>query len=390
MKIDRHNYEEYFILYMDKELGSEERRMVEAFVQQHPDLKEELDNLLQYKLTPDTGIVFEGKEELLKEDGHSHITGNNYEEWFSLYIDNELTAEHQLLVEQFITATPSAKKELELLQQTKLQPESIVFAHKRSLYRREEKVRRIFPFRWRAAAAVLILALGTSAVLLLNKKPSGDNPGVAATKPDQQTKPTENKAPVQPEMNNSNAVASELKNSPGTAPFVAEVKDQPIVPVKKNDNNKAVAVTNQKTIAPQNKITDNTPAVTRKEDPVIADINNKPSNNLPQPLNNPNTVINKTDNAVAINKPIEESNPTSTVITPPVTDVTNKAAQPSNIVQASYNGNNDDAIFDQSDGKKNKNRGIFRKIARTFEKRTNMDPIDDNKLLVVGLAIKLK
>ena len=29
-------------------------------------------------------------------------------------------------------------------------------------------------------------------------------------------------------------------------------------------------------------------------------------------------------------------------------------------------------------------------IARTFEKRTNIDATDDNKLLVAGLAIKLK
>ena len=52
---------------------------------------------------------------------------NNYEEWLFLYIDNELTAEQKIAVEQFITATPSAKKELELLQQTNLQPEAIVF-----------------------------------------------------------------------------------------------------------------------------------------------------------------------------------------------------------------------------------------------------------------------
>jgi hypothetical protein len=45
MNINRHNYEEYFILYMDNELDSDDRRMVEAFVLQHPDLKEELDIL---------------------------------------------------------------------------------------------------------------------------------------------------------------------------------------------------------------------------------------------------------------------------------------------------------------------------------------------------------
>jgi hypothetical protein len=92
MNINRHNYEEYFILYMDNELDAEGRQAVEAFVQQHPDLKEELDTLLHYKLTPDTNIVFAGKEELLKENGHAIITRGNYEEWLTLYVDEELSA----------------------------------------------------------------------------------------------------------------------------------------------------------------------------------------------------------------------------------------------------------------------------------------------------------
>ena len=99
MNINRHNYEEFFILYMDNELCPEDRRMVETFVQQHPDLKEELDMLLQYKLVPDTDIRFEGKEELLKDNGHPPITQGNYDEWLSLYIDDELSAEQKTRVE---------------------------------------------------------------------------------------------------------------------------------------------------------------------------------------------------------------------------------------------------------------------------------------------------
>ena len=69
--------------------------------------------------------------------------------------------------------------------------------------------------------------------------------------------------------------------------------------------------------------------------------------------------------------------------------VTNEPPTPSNIIQASYPG--DKADLDQSSGKKNKLRGFFRKVTRTFEKRTNIDATDDdNKLLVAGLAIKLK
>jgi hypothetical protein len=41
-------------------------------------------------------------------------------------------------------------------------------------------------------------------------------------------------------------------------------------------------------------------------------------------------------------------------------------------------------------GKKNKFRGLFRKVTRTFEKRTNIKATDDeDRLLVAGLAIKL-
>jgi hypothetical protein len=44
------NYEEYFILYMDNELTNDQRKMVEVFLQANPDLQAELEILMNTKL----------------------------------------------------------------------------------------------------------------------------------------------------------------------------------------------------------------------------------------------------------------------------------------------------------------------------------------------------
>ena len=45
INIDRNNYEEYFLMYVDNELTPVQRLAVEEFISNHPDLKEELEIL---------------------------------------------------------------------------------------------------------------------------------------------------------------------------------------------------------------------------------------------------------------------------------------------------------------------------------------------------------
>lgn len=52
MNLTRHNYEEYFLLYVDGELADSDRLAVEAFLQEHPDLGEEMDDLRRTVLSP--------------------------------------------------------------------------------------------------------------------------------------------------------------------------------------------------------------------------------------------------------------------------------------------------------------------------------------------------
>src|SRR5689334_8821552 len=122
MTINRHNYEEFFILYLDNELSSGERRQLELFVQQHPDLGEELQMLQQTRLDVDTSIVFEKKEILMKSATQGFINSDNYEEYLVQYLDNELNDEQKAAVEIYANNNPAVKSELDLLLKTKLQP----------------------------------------------------------------------------------------------------------------------------------------------------------------------------------------------------------------------------------------------------------------------------
>jgi hypothetical protein len=105
------------------------------------------------------------------------INIQNYETYFLLYIDNELSAADRSEVELFIQANPALANELTSLKQTVLVPESIAFedktllyrydemdaslpaSFKQSLYRQEAKVVNIFFTRTRKAGIASIAAL---------------------------------------------------------------------------------------------------------------------------------------------------------------------------------------------------------------------------------------
>lgn len=65
--VNMENYEEYMLLYADGELNEAEEKALLAFVEQHPQLKEELKLYAVAKVVPDTTQVFEGKKILMKE-----------------------------------------------------------------------------------------------------------------------------------------------------------------------------------------------------------------------------------------------------------------------------------------------------------------------------------
>jgi len=160
MEINNNNYEEYFLLYADKELSESGRREVEDFLQQHPELKEEFEMILMTINVPEEEETLADKS-FLKKNQESFIDEKNFEEIFVLYHDNELTANEKVEVEEFLVRFPEYLSEFELFGKSKLVADDVVFADKQSLYQKEKdrKIVPLYVLKYMAAAGFVGFAI---------------------------------------------------------------------------------------------------------------------------------------------------------------------------------------------------------------------------------------
>lgn len=171
MNINRHNYEEFFLLYTDRELTPAERMAVEQFVQENPDLADEFVALQQTTLPADENILMD--KSVLYRHAEEEIGVHNYTEQFLLYVDNELSAAEQETVETFVLQHPELQETFMQLKQSKLPAETIVFPYKDSLYRTESDQKPVLYMRWmRMVAAAAVIGFGFFLWTL-----TGDNTG---------------------------------------------------------------------------------------------------------------------------------------------------------------------------------------------------------------------
>lgn len=329
--IDMDNYEEYFLLYVDNELTQAEKASVEQFLEQHPELRIELDMLMDTRLGNET-LTFDGKDALFVN--HDTVSSLNIEELQVQWLDNELDPEMAAKVEAFTSADPRAAADLEWLKKTKLPQEHIAFPDKASLYRTGKKPGALVQMPWKrmAVAAAVILAAG---LFWINRESN-------------ETAPQEGLAGV--------------------------VSTTPVERVRQKDEGQVAVAT---TTAPENRLQEKVEGGsegTASKDPYKNTVTNTPQERTTYAAVDPVQVTTE--------QPVTEVITSTPVIAPPATDeATEKEAVALN-VKTNYasealnsdHGTQEEEYADEEHKQRKGLRGIVRKVNRFYNKATNPDP----------------
>ncbi|NML19678.1 hypothetical protein HHL16_02280 [Pseudoflavitalea sp. G-6-1-2] len=400
MNINRQNYEEWLLLYVDNELSLAERIIVDDFLAANPDLQQELTMLQQSTFQPEDAIVFEHKSALYKNES-SGITDASCEQFFVLYADNELSNEQKAAVEEFVYRNPQHQASFELIQQAKLTPDrSIVFPDKKLLYR-SEKERRVVTMSWWkiAAAAVLILLIGGVSYKLLvqsddkgtlagkdNTKATEQSSGIASN--DSVTDQTQDTPAIQPSQE-SEVPANDQQNAEGNAP-----KPAPAAIPKDKYGNKRNQPPGQLALPV-------IPSPITPADDKRYRINPSVQNNKDYAANLPEKKSGDESNTTVASSVIPKEAASLKAADQPVTGkiaaaVNNTAIDPGDMAAVSntawdLNSNTDEELI-PAQPRKGKMRGLFRKVSRVFEKATNADTDDNRKgnIRIANFEIDLK
>jgi len=388
MNINRHNYEEFFLLYVDNELSAAEKKAVDVFVQENPDLQGEL-LLLQETVMKADDVVLEKKDWLFMEEGVSAL-----QQSLLLYADDELTAPDKKAVEALLATDRSALAEWNILRQTKLEPDaSVVFTDKQSLYRTERGSVVAFKW-WRVAAAAVLLGFGLWTGITVYKNNFRTTSGEEGIAKDSKTNPGQST-----NESTSNTIAVENQPANNIAP---ENKNTTTTEVPITTAEQAIEKANQsgeKIIKKNN--------IAQKDNIAVQNSNKKPSNNLPKSyLENinrkeSNEIVssnvlpekNNNINASGINNVITKTNPNENRTDPVIAGLNKSNTDPTTIaaIPAVYNAgekNNSYLETDDENGKRTKLNGFLRKAKRVIERTTNIKTGDG--LQVAGFEIALK
>jgi hypothetical protein len=132
--IDRYNYEEFFLDYLEGNLSDSEVKNLERFLSDHPDLKEEL-NEMRLVVVEEEAIEFD--KSALKQIPFE----NDFDEFCVAKLEGDLEKEEELAFSNYLNINLIEKAQYQLYEKTKLSADlEILYPDKEELRRKDRKM----------------------------------------------------------------------------------------------------------------------------------------------------------------------------------------------------------------------------------------------------------
>jgi hypothetical protein len=155
--INEDNYESFFLDYYEGQLSAEQVAELMLFLQQHPELNEEFEELEIIPITIDETGVLPCKEEFKKGEVNKY----NYEEFMVESMEGILDEEGETMLQEFLRENPEYQKDWAYFKRTIIQADlSIVLPDKEKLKRHKGIIIPLRTYPYMAVAASLALIFG--------------------------------------------------------------------------------------------------------------------------------------------------------------------------------------------------------------------------------------
>ena len=153
--INRDNYEEFFIDYIEGELNAEENLALQSFLALNPDLQDELDEMCDFDFTLESAD-FNANKPALKDIPFQ----TNFDDFCIALIENDLNTYDKKSFEEFVAENPDKQVDLDLYFKTKLKADTtLIYKDKKGLKRRNKGlvIKQFIYTSLAAAASIAIL-----------------------------------------------------------------------------------------------------------------------------------------------------------------------------------------------------------------------------------------
>lgn len=160
-EINRHNYEIFFIDYLDGNLSPSQEKQLWSFLKENPDLKDELENFEPVEISSEKQ-PFPEKQQLKKTVLLDESNRSNFDELCIRYIEGDLSLKEKDALNEYMDNNSEKYRDFKIFKQTKIKADpSILFLDKEKLKKSAMvfMLKRLYPYIAVAASILLLMAV---------------------------------------------------------------------------------------------------------------------------------------------------------------------------------------------------------------------------------------